>query len=345
MKSFVLQNIIRKNILALKPYSCARDEFKGNEGVFLDANENPFGNLNRYPDPYQSKLKEKLSQLNDIAIEKIFAGNGSDEVIDLTFRIFCTPGKDKAMMFPPTYGMYKVCAEVNDVETIEIPLNEDFQINMPDLIPYLNDEYLKLIFICSPNNPTGNLIKSEDIEFILNHFLGIVFIDEAYIDFAGISSFRDKIEMYPNLIVSQTLSKSRALASARIGIAYASSEIIDYYNKVKPPYNVSGPNQKAAFEALTDGELFVNRKSAILEEKQRLQKELPKIPSVQKIYHSDTNFLLIKFNNADKIYSELIAMKIITRNRHSVINNCIRITVGTPEENTILLKALTELNN
>jgi histidinol-phosphate aminotransferase len=343
MKKFIIQNIVRKNILALKPYSCARDEFKGTDGIFLDANENPFGVLNRYPDPYQSEVKQKLSQLKNIPEDRIFIGNGSDEVIDLVYRIFCNPGIDKALSFPPTYGMYKVSAAINDVEMIEIPLREDFQLDLSALIPFFDDVHLKIIFICSPNNPTGNLIEPNDIEFILDNFKGIVFVDEAYIDFAGSQSLISAIDKYPNLIVSQTFSKSRALASARIGLAYSNPEIIGYYNKIKAPYNVSGLNQKAAFEALVNEEEFLSRKSAILEEKQRLQKELSDIPLIKKVYHSDANFFLVEVDNADKVYSELIDMEIVTRNRSSVINNCIRITVGTHDENTILLKALLSL--
>jgi histidinol-phosphate aminotransferase len=343
MKKFVLQNIIRENILALKPYSCARDEFKGNDAIFLDANENPFGVLNRYPDPYQSKIKQKLSQLKGIPDDRIFIGNGSDEVIDLVFRIFCNPGIDMALSFSPTYGMYKVSAAINDVKMIEVPLQEDFQIDLPALIPFFGDIHLKIIFVCSPNNPTGNLMNSNDIAFILDNFKGIVFVDEAYIDFAGSRSLISEIEKYPNLIVSQTFSKSRALASARIGLAYSNPEIINYYNKVKAPYNVSGPNQQAAYEALVNEEEFLNHKSAILEEKQRLRKALSEIPLIKKVYNSDANFFLVAVDDADKIYSQLIDMKIVTRNRNSVIKNCIRITVGTPDENTALLNALLSL--
>ncbi|MDR2423936.1 MAG: histidinol-phosphate transaminase [Prevotellaceae bacterium] len=343
MKQFVLQNIIRKNILSMNPYSCARDEFKGSEGVFLDANENPFGNLNRYPDPYQTELKQALGSLNNIDTSKIFVGNGSDEVIDLTFRIFCNPGKDKALLFPPTYGMYAVCAEINEVETLEIPLTPDFQLNIPKIETVLNDDLLKVIFICSPNNPTGNLIKREDIEFILNNFAGLVFVDEAYIDFAGTKSWINEIAKYPNLIVSQTFSKSRALAAARIGIAYSRPEIILFYNKIKYPYNVSKLNQQAGLEALTAVDDFTQRKNTILDEKEKLKAKLNRLSCVTGIYPSDANFLLVEFTDANKIYSELIARKIITRNRSSVVNSCIRITVGTPEENNILINALLEL--
>jgi histidinol-phosphate aminotransferase len=343
MEKFILKNIIRKNILALKPYSCARDEFKGNDGIFLDANENPFGVLNRYPDPYQIKIKQKLSQSKNISVDKIFIGNGSDEVIDLVFRIFCTPGTDKALSFPPTYGMYKVSSAINDVEMLEIPLRENFQIDLPSLTPFFDDEHLKIIFICSPNNPTGNLMSTNDVKFILDNFNGIVFVDEAYIDFSGSQSLISEIDKYPNLIVSQTFSKSRALASARIGTAYSNPEIVGYYDKVKAPYNVSGLNQQAAFEALVNEPEFLSRKSAILEEKQRLREKLSAISFIKKIYHSDANFFLVEVDDADKTYSTLIDMKIVTRNRNSVIKNCIRITVGTPSENTALLHALEKI--
>jgi histidinol-phosphate aminotransferase len=340
MKKFILQNLIRENILALKPYSCARDEFNGEDAIFLDANENPYGIWNRYPDPYQSKVKQKLCQLKKVTDDMIFIGNGSDEVIDLAFRIFCNPGIDRALSFSPTYGMYKVSAAINDVEMIEIPLRDDFQIDLPSLIPMFDDVHLKIIFICSPNNPTGNIINRSDIEFILDNFNGIVFVDEAYTDFAGHISLIPVIDKYPNLIVSQTFSKSMALASARIGLAYSNPEIIGYYNKVKPPYNVSGPNQQIAFYALANEKESRQQQSAIFLEKYRLQKELSTLPFVKKVYRSDTNFFLVEVDDANKIYSALIDMKIIIRNRSSEIKNCVRITVGTPEENTILLEAL-----
>jgi histidinol-phosphate aminotransferase len=236
--------------------------------------------------------------------------------------------------------MYGVSAEINDVEMIGIPLCADFQIDLAAVSPFFEDERLKIIFICSPNNPTGNLIKPNDIRFILDNFKGIVFADEAYIDFAGSQSLISEIDRYPNLIVSQTFSKSRALASARIGLAYSNPEIIAYYNKVKAPYNVSGLNQQAAYDALVNEEDFLRRKSAILNEKQRLWKELHEIPLIKKVYHSDANFFLVEVDDANRVYSSLIDMKIVTRNRNSVINNCIRITVGTPAENTALLDAL-----
>lgn len=336
-----IEKLIRHNILSLKPYSSARDEYKCKKGVFLDANESPFGKLNRYPDPYQKDLKQRLCKLRSIPTENIFIGNGSDEVIDLAFRIFCNPGKDKALVFSPTYGIYTVSAEINDIKLINIPLNAEFQINTVELKDHLSDETLKLIFICSPNNPTGNNINN--IEFILENFKGIVFIDEAYIDFSNESSWVEKINQYPNLIVSQTFSKAWGLAAARVGIAYASSEIIGWYNKVKAPYNVSALNQKAVLKALNKMKLFVERKQIILQEKEILKSHLALLPFVNKIYPSDSNFFLVEFMNADKVYNELVKEKVITRNRNAVIKNCIRITVGTHKENKKLIKALKKI--
>jgi len=339
-----IKNLVRKNILNLKPYSSARDEFKGENGIFLDANENPFGDLNRYPDPYQRKIKQKLSQLNQISADNIFLGNGSDEVIDLAFRIFCEPGKDKVLTFSPTYGMYEVSANINDVELINLALNEDFQIDLETLKPYLNDKNLKIIFICSPNNPTGNSIKN--IEYILENFNGIVFIDEAYIDFSPEESFRNQIENYPNLIVSQTFSKAWGMASVRVGIAYASEEIIKFHNKTKPPYNISQLNQNAIFDALNDEniKLIQNNIKLILNEKKLLIQSLEQLSLVKKIFPSDANFILIEVENADWIYQKLVDENVIVRNRNSVIKNCLRITVGSPEENLKLIETLKSIN-
>ena len=338
MQKEEINKLVRKNILSLKPYSSARDEFSGKDGVFLDANENPFGDLNRYPDPHQKELKQKLSFVKQVPVSTIFVGNGSDEVIDLTFRIFCNPGKDKALTFTPTYGMYEVSAEINDVELIKVPLKSDFQIDFDALENHLNDENLKLIFICSPNNPTGNSI--ENIEKILHKFKGIVIVDEAYIDFSKADSFLTKINQYPNLIVMQTFSKAWGLAAARVGMAYSNDLIISLFNKIKPPYNVSGPNQKAALNALDDNVEFEKRKTIILEQRTWLQNQLNGLGVVNKIYPSDANFLLVEMTDANKIYDELVRQKVITRNRNSVVKNCIRITVGSPEENELLIKAL-----
>ena len=337
---FSLKNIVRKNILNLKGYSSARDEYSGVASVFLDANENPFGELNRYPDPQQKELKESLSSLKNISTENIFIGNGSDEVIDLAFRIFCNPGEDKALTFSPTYGMYDVSAEINNIDLVKIPLTEDFQINLKEVTPYLNDKNLKIIFICSPNNPTGNTIKTSDIENILNNFNGIVIIDEAYIDFSSSESWNTKIEQYPNLIVSQTFSKAWGLAAARVGVAYTNKNIISLFNKIKPPYNVSSLNQKAAINSLNNFELFEKNKKLILQEKKLLSETLKKLEIVKKVYPSDANFILIEVSNADNIYNKLVSKKIIIRNRNKVIDNCLRITIGSPEENKQLINEL-----
>lgn len=338
---FELEKIVRKNILNLKPYSSARSEFTGKEGVFLDANENPFGTLNRYPDPFQKELKSKLGVLKSIAVENIFIGNGSDEVIDLAFRIFCEPGKDKALTFSPTYGMYDVSAEINDVDLIKVPLNASFQIDFAALENHLNDESLKLIFICSPNNPTGNNI--ENIDLVLQKFKGIVIVDEAYIDFSTAGSFINKIKKHPNLIVSQTFSKAWGLAAARVGTAYADISIISLFNKVKSPYNVSELNQKAALIALEDYSEFEKRKAIIIEQKEWLKKQLSSLPVVNKVYPSDANFILVETIDANRIYNELVDQKVITRNRNTLVKNCIRITVGTAEENKKLINELSKI--
>ncbi|OPC38084.1 histidinol-phosphate transaminase [Elizabethkingia miricola] len=343
MKNFNLENLVRPNILKLKPYSSARDEYKGSTGVFLDANENPFGTLNRYPDPYQKEVKEKLSALKSIPVSQIFLGNGSDEVIDLVFRIFCTPGRDKALVFTPTYGMYEVSANINDTELLQLPLNSNFQIDKESILPFLADENLKLIFICSPNNPTGNSI--ENVDFILENFNGIVFVDEAYIDFSTQKSWTEKLSQYPNLIISQTFSKARGLAAVRVGIAYSSPEIIALFNKTKPPYNVSQLNQEAALIALLDDKRYQSEIKTILGEKERLEKELLQLSVIKKIYPSDANFILVEVNDADGIYNNLVQQKIITRNRNSVIASCIRITIGTTEENNQLIAALKAYKN
>ncbi len=335
---FNLKTLVRPNILVLKPYSSARDEFKGNEGVFLDANENPFGKLNRYPDSYQKELKEELSSYKNIPAKNIFIGNGSDEIIDLLYRVFCNPRKDKALTFTPTFGMYQVAADINNIELIKVPLNEDFQINTEALKPNLNTEVLKLIFICSPNNPTGNCFHEKDLEFILKTFNGIVIIDEAYIDFSNTISFIKYLEEYPNLIVMQTMSKAWALASARIGIAFASEDIVQLLNNVKMPYNISSLNQKAAIHALQNKVIFESNKKIILEEKEKLILELKKLDIIKRIYPSDANFLLVEVADANNTYEKLMNQKVITRN--SLVKNSIRITVGTPNENEQLLNAL-----
>ena len=341
MSKFELNHLVRKNILGLKLYSSARDEYTGNEGIFLDANENPFGELNRYPDPHQKELKISISKLKSISEKNIFIGNGSDEVIDLTYRIFCNPGKDKAIILSPTYGMYEVSAEINDIEIIKVPLNDKFQIDSNSLEKYFSNDTIKLLFICSPNNPTGNTI--DNIENIIEKFKGIVFVDEAYNDFSDAPSLINKINQYPNLIVSQTFSKAWALAAVRTGVAYSNNDIIALLNKVKPPYNVSTLNQNAVIESLLNYTEFVKRKNSILEQKEWLIKQFGQIKSIIKIYPSNANFILIETRNASALYNELINKKIITRNRNNLVKNCIRITVGSQIENEILIKALKEI--
>lgn len=340
---FNLNKIVRPNILSLEAYSSARDEFSGSEGVFLDANENPFGDLNRYPDPFQKAVKQTVSEVKGVPAQNIFLGNGSDEIIDLCFRVFCEPGKDKALTFIPTYGMYEVSAAINNVELVKIPLNENFQIDIASTTSLLDDPALKIIFICSPNNPTGNSIEAA--EYIIQNFNGIVIVDEAYIDFSGKDSLSKKIEQYPNLIVLQTLSKAWGLAAARVGIAYASVDVISFLNKVKPPYNISTPNQSAALYALQDTAKFELQKNIILNEKEKMLQELNSLNYVSKVYPSDTNFFLVEVIDANGIYDMLISNKIIIRNRHKIVKNCLRITIGTPDENEALLTALKNITS
>lgn len=336
-----IESLVRENIRALKPYSSARDEFSGSEGVFLDANENPFGEFNRYPDPYQKALKEKLSQLKDIPSKNIFIGNGSDEIIDLVFRIFCEPGKDKVITFPPTYGMYEVSAGINNVEVITVPLTTDFQIDFKEFYRQTEEnQNIKNVFVCSPNNPTGNSIKN--IEKLLK-CNAIVVVDEAYVDFSGSPSFLGKLLNYSNLIVLQTFSKSLGLAAARVGVAYAGETIIELMNKVKPPYNVSTLNQKAALKALKNHETTRRHITMIYKERKRVYKALMHLNQVIKIYPSDANFLLVEVKDAHLVYNKLVEKNIIIRNRDSVIKNCVRITIGTPEENNQLINELKNL--
>jgi histidinol-phosphate aminotransferase len=341
---FKLETIVRPNILTLKPYKSAREEFTGKEGVFLDANENPFGQLNRYPDPYQTELKEQLAKLKTVSIENIFIGNGSDEVIDLIFRIFCIPEVDKALTFSPTYGIYEVAAAVNAIHLIQIPLNDKFQIDRKKVKDLLSHSNLKLIFVCSPNNPSGNAFAAREVQYLLENFNGIVVIDEAYIDFSNTKSWISSLKKYPNLIISQTLSKAWGLAAARIGAAYASKEIIQLFNKIKAPYNVSELNQNAAIKALQNKAEFKKNTKIILAEKEKLITALNQSALVTKIYPSDANFLLLEVTDADKIYRELVKQKVIIRNRNTIIQNCIRITVGTTQENAQLLSALKKIS-
>lgn len=335
-----LNKIVRPSILCLKAYSSARDEYQGEDGVFLDANENPFGLLNRYPDPQQVELKTILAKKKGVQIENIFIGNGSDELIDLAFRIFCTPGIDRVLTFTPTYGMYAVSAAINDVELLECSLTDAFQIDIDLALATIEKVKPKLIFICSPNNPTGNTLDADSIQEILRAATGIVIIDEAYIDFSDSPSWTEVLNGFPNLIVSQTFSKAYGLAAARVGVGYASTELISLFNRVKPPYNVSALNQGAAKLCLLDEESFQKNLGLIKSEKLKLENAFQEIAIITKIYPSDANFILIELINATEIYQSLIEQKIITRNRSTLITNTIRITVGSPEENQTLINAL-----
>ena len=334
-----IKNLVRKNIVDLKAYRSARDEFNGKDGVFLDANENPFGPLNRYPDSYQSDLKNTLAALKKIENQHLFIGNGSDEVIDLAIRIFCNPGKDKIIICPPTYGMYEVAANINDIRIERIELDENFQLKTEKIIA----SNAKMVFICSPNNPTGNDI--DGIQTIIENFNGIVFIDEAYIDFSSKPSLVEKIKKFPNIIVSQTLSKAWGRAAIRIGVAYASAEIINYFNKVKAPYNISSINQVEAIRLLQNEETFNLNLNRIIKQKEWLIKKLLENDLVIQIYPSATNFLLVKVKDANLIYQKLIKQKLIVRNRNTVIENTLRITVGTEEENEKLIELLKKIEN
>ncbi len=344
--SFDLNLLLRPHIAKLQRYTSARDEYTGTEGVFLDANENPFGSItaqdfNRYPDPYQSQLKSKISEIKQVRPSQIFLGNGSDEAIDLLFRAFCRPGIDNVILLPPTYGMYEVSASINDIEIRKIPLTEDFQLQ-PEKILAKADAQSKILFICSPNNPSANKVKREAILELLQHFNGLVVVDEAYIDFSDEPSFTTHLDEFPNLLVMQTFSKAWGLASLRLGMAFASESIIQILNKIKPPYNISGLTQETVLEAIQDLPKVKKMIEEILQERDFLTDELEKLSFVQKIYPSHANFLLVKIPNAGKVYDLLIEEKIIVRNRSKVLlcEDCLRITVGTRAENLSLLKAL-----
>lgn len=344
--SFDLNSLLRPHIAKLQPYTSARDEYTGKEGVFLDANENPFGSItdqdfNRYPDPYQSALKEEIAKIKGVKPSQIFLGNGSDEAIDLLYRAFCNPGKDNVILLPPTYGMYEVSANINDVEIRKVALTPDFQLQ-PDKILAAADANSKILFICSPNNPSANKAKREDILFLLENFKGLVVVDEAYIDFSDEPSFTTELERFPNLLVMQTFSKAWGLASLRLGMAFASEELIRILNKIKPPYNISGLTQETVLAAIKD-KAKVNRMiQDILAEREFLKGELEKLPFVKKIHPSHANFLLVQIPNANQVYDDLIEEKVIVRNRAKVLlcADCLRITVGTRKENIALLEAL-----
>ena len=347
MNNFNLNSLIRPNVKALKPYSSARDEFKDfdQDMVFLDANENPFENgVNRYPDPQQRTVKKILAEQKGVQLENILLGNGSDEVLDLIYRAFCEPKEDNVITLPPTYGMYGVLANINNVENKEVLLVNDFE---PDVDAILKavDKHTKLLFICSPNNPSGNTFDAAIIENLLKSFNGLVVIDEAYVDFSSGESWLNKLQNYPNLIVTQTLSKAYGMAGIRLGICYASSEIIAVVNKIKPPYNVNELTQQRAIERLEDVIVIENEINIITAGKNKLLEELLEVKYVDTIYPTDSNFVLVKVDNADKRYAQLLEKGIVVRNRSSqpLCENCLRFTIGTEQENEKLIKALKEI--
>ncbi len=362
MTTFNIDSLVRENIKLLKPYSSARTEYSGDASVFLDANENSYGSplddlpspvgeghgvrFNRYPDPLQWELKEALSKIKGVPPKNIFIGNGSDEVIDLSFRIFCEPASDNVIICPPTYGMYKVCANINNVAIKEINLTPNFQLDVDKILEQI-DSKTKLLFLCSPNNPTANNLNRIDIETLINNFPGIIIIDEAYINYSKQKTFLQELTEYENLIVMQTLSKAWGLAALRLGLAFASEKIIELFNKVKPPYNINLASQQLGLKALTGiEEVNANIKTTVVQ-REFLEQELMKFDFIKKIFPSDANFILIKTTNADKLYHYLSGRKIIVRNRSKepLCENCIRITVGTSMENITLIEALKNYPN
>ncbi|TFD95552.1 histidinol-phosphate transaminase [Dysgonomonas capnocytophagoides] len=340
-----LNRLVRKNIQSLKAYSSARDEFKGEASVYLDANENPLnGPYNRYPDPLQWKLKERVSKLKGVEVDKIFFGNGSDEPIDIVYRVFCEPGKDNVVAIDPSYGMYKVCADINNVEYRQVLLNDDYSLNA-DLLLKKVDEQTKLIFLCSPNNPSANILDKSEVLKVLTSFKGIVIIDEAYIDFSIENSWLPDLDTYPNLIVLQTFSKAWGLAAIRLGMAFASVEIISYFNKVKYPYNINILTQNFVLEELNKTSLKEEWVKTLIAQREWLNNNLGQVSFVEKIYPSDANFILVKVKDANKTYNSLVEKGIIVRNRNSIslCRDCLRITVGTESENKILIESLKSL--
>lgn len=340
-----IENLIRPNIKALKPYSSARDEYSGNASIYLDANENPYNApFNRYPDPLQQELKAVVSEIKEVDAKHIFLGNGSDEAIDLLFRAFCEPQQDNIVSISPSYGMYQVCAEINNIPIKKVTLENDFSLN-PEKVLAACDEHTKLIFLCSPNNPSGNLLDSKAIAEILNKFSGIVVIDEAYIDFSPIASWLPNLNDYPNLVILQTFSKAWGMAGIRLGMAFASEEIIEVLNKIKYPYNLNILTQQIALELLADTENMKGWVDILLSERLTMEAALKTIKGVQHIYPSDANFLLVKINNAKNIYNSLVEKGTIVRDRSKVelCSDCLRITIGTPEENAALIEQLKAL--
>jgi histidinol-phosphate aminotransferase len=349
--SFSLNLLLRDNIKKLVPYSSARDEFKGEASVLLDANENAFGSpyakdYNRYPDPLQHRVKEKLHRIKGVPVENIFLGNGSDEAIDILFRAFCEPGIDNVILVPPTYGMYEVSANINNVAYKKVNLTADYQLDL-DGIAEAIDAYTKLIFICSPNNPTGNSIRRQDIETILVNFNGIVVVDEAYINFSKQPSFTMDLAEFPNLVVLQTLSKAWGLAALRLGMAFAGKEIIEVFNKIKPPYNINQATQDIVLEALEGVEIVNEWIKEVVEEREKLSVALQALPQVAHVTPSDANFILVKLEEPRALYNFLVGKGIIVRDRSKVelCEGCLRLTIGMPAENKTLLEEVKRFYN
>jgi len=343
---FNLDLLVRENLKRLTPYSSARDDFHGEAKVFLDANENSLGSplpkwYNRYPDPHQLKVKERLSAIKRIPVNNMFLGNGSDECIDILQRAFCEPGLDNLIICPPTYGMYEVCANINNVQVKKIKLTPEFQLDLEATERGI-DAHTKMIFLCSPNNPTGNSLHHEDIEAILNNYFGLVVIDEAYINFSRQRSFVNLLNEYPNLVVMQTLSKAWGLAALRVGISVASEDVISIMDKIKPPYNINQASQELALQALNEVDQVNEMIKQIVKEREILSEALVNLSFVKKVYPSDANFLLVKMDNPVAVYKNLLDLGIVVRDRSKVelCEGCLRITVGTSEENKTLLDAL-----
>lgn len=348
MENFDINNLVRKNVKSLKPYSSARDEFEDFDTanmVFLDANENPFENgVNRYPDPQQNSIKQILAKQKNVNQNQILLGNGSDEVLDLLFRAFCEPKKDNVISLPPTYGMYSVLANINDVENREVLLSGDFQPQIEKIISAI-DENTKIIFLCSPNNPTGNSFSDESVVTLLQNFKGLIVIDEAYIDFSKKESWINELDAYPNLIITQTLSKAYGLAGIRLGICYATEAVITILNKIKPPYNVNELTQQRAGLRLKETAKINSEIASIIRQRELLLKVLLDVNFVEKVYPTEANFVLVKVDDANKRYDQLIAKGIVIRNRSTqpLCENCLRLTIGTEAENAILIKELKAL--
>jgi len=340
-----INKLVRKNIQQLKPYSSARDEFKGEASVFLDANENPYDtDYNRYPDPHQKQLKKRISELKKVNEEQIFLGNGSDEAIDLLFRAFCDPGKDEVLIPQPTYGMYAVSAYINDVKINSVSLTKDFDLDLKATLSAVTPQ-TKIIFLCSPNNPSGNLLTSEKVIEVINSFRGLVVVDEAYIDFTNSLSLTESLNQYKNLVILQTLSKAWGLAGLRLGICFASKEIISVINKIKPPYNISSATQSLALERLQQVEIKNQQVKEIVDQREIMKARLSESKIVEHVYRSDSNFLLVQVKNTKKVYENLLTKGIVLRDRSNVIlcNDCLRITIGTSKENQLLLDELKKL--